>query len=108
MMNKIGESVSSFQNASIICEYQDVFLDKLPRLAHLILIEDNINTNHMGLVYVREIVRLHSVPKTIILGKDIRFILIFWQSLWRSIGIRWQLTPSIILRLMNKLNRWTK
>lgn len=32
MMNKVDESVSSFQNAFIIVKFQVMFLDNLPRL----------------------------------------------------------------------------
>lgn len=32
--------------------------------------------------------RLHEVPKTIVLDRDMRFVSTFWRSLQKAIGIR--------------------
>ena len=36
--------------------------------------------------YMQEIVRLHGVPVSIVLDRDIRFVSRFWDSLQRSLG----------------------
>lgn len=40
-------------------------MDRLIKSTHFILIKDNNSTNQLSQVYVKEIVRLHGVPKTI-------------------------------------------
>lgn len=65
-----------------------LIMDRLTKLSHFIPIKDNTSTNKLGKVYIREVVRLYGVLKTIVLNKDKKFVLIFWYSLQKSIGIR--------------------
>ena len=42
--------------------------------------------------YIREIVRIHGVPVSIVLNRDLRFTAHFWKSFQKAMGI--QLTMS--------------
>ncbi len=46
------------------------------------------NMKQMAEAYVREILRLHGVPSTIISDRDTRFLSHFWQELQGAFGTR--------------------
>lgn len=54
-----------------------VIVDRLTKLAHFILAKDITSIDQLGQIYVRKIVRLHGVPKTIVLDRDTRFVSTF-------------------------------
>lgn len=47
-----------------------VIMDRFTKSAHLILIKDSMSSDQLGQIYIREIMRLYRVPKTIVLDKD--------------------------------------
>ncbi|XP_031248851.1 uncharacterized protein LOC116106631 [Pistacia vera] len=50
--------------------------------------QDKIDVFQLGQLYVREIVRLHGVPKTIVSDRDTRFISAFWVGMQRALGTK--------------------
>lgn len=52
-----------------------VIINTLTNTSHFLLIKNIISTDQLGKFYVKEIVRLHGVPKTIVLDGDTRFVL---------------------------------
>jgi hypothetical protein len=63
-----------------------VVVDKLPKAAHFI----PVNLTHMEAnifdVYMREIARLHGIPKTIVSNRDPKFTLNFWKGFFNGFG----------------------
>lgn len=53
---------------------------------HFLPIKDTISKDQFEKLYVREIVRLHGLPRTIILDRDMRFVLSFWRNFNKSLG----------------------
>lgn len=51
-------------------------------------VKDSMSTDQLWEIYVKEIVRLHGVPKTIISDYDTRFVLAFLRRLQRSKGTK--------------------
>jgi len=45
-------------------------------------------------LYVREIVRLHEVPVSIVLDRDLRFTSRFWQSLQKALGTQLRMSSA--------------
>ena len=50
-----------------------VVVDRLKKLAHFILVNSTYSVNDVAQVFMREIVRLHGVPKKIVLDRDAKF-----------------------------------
>lgn len=54
-----------------------VIVDYLTKLAHFIHIKDNTSINQLDQMYIHQIMRLHGVPKIIVLDRDMRFVSTF-------------------------------
>ena len=65
-----------------------VIVDRLTKSAHFLPIKENDKMEKLTRVYLKEIVRLHGVPNSIISDRDSRFTSRFWQSLQKSLGTR--------------------
>ncbi|KAL5538334.1 hypothetical protein UlMin_045864 [Ulmus minor] len=62
-----------------------VVIDRLTKSAHFIPIRTTFSLEQLADLYVREIVRLHGVPKSIVSDRDARFTSKFWRSEQRAI-----------------------
>ena len=63
-----------------------VIVDRLTKSAHFLPIRMTDSVNVLGRLYVREIVKLHGVPVSIVSDRDPRFVSRFWQSLQAAMG----------------------
>ena len=61
-------------------------MDKLTKCAHFLPINQKMSLDKLAELYVREIVRLHGVPASIISDRDPRFTSRFWQSLQATLA----------------------
>ncbi|KAL5572182.1 hypothetical protein UlMin_021779 [Ulmus minor] len=57
-----------------------VVIDRLTKSAHFIPIRTTFSLEQLADLYVREIVRLHGVPKSIVSDRDAQFTSKFWRS----------------------------
>jgi hypothetical protein len=65
-----------------------VVVDRLTKSAHFLPIKETDKMEKLTRTYLKEIVRLHGVPISIISDRDSRFTSRFWQSLQKSLGTR--------------------
>ena len=63
-----------------------VVVDRLTKVAHFIPLRTGCSLEKLAEIYVREIVRLHDVPLTIVSDRDTRFVSRFWRSLHEALG----------------------
>jgi len=63
-----------------------VIVDRLTKCAHFLAFNQKMSMEKLAELYVREVVRLHGVPTSIISDKDMRFTSRFWQSLQAALG----------------------
>ena len=69
-----------------------VIVDRLTKLAHFLATQMTFTLEEFYRVYIREIIRLHGVPVSIISDRDPRFMTHFWKSFQKVMGT--QLTMS--------------
>ena len=58
-----------------------MIIDRLTKLAHFLPIKVSYSLNKLAEIYIREVVKLHGVPFSIVLDRDPRFTSRFWPSL---------------------------
>nr|KYP43124.1 Retrotransposable element Tf2 [Cajanus cajan] len=71
-----------------------VIVDRLTKCAHFSPVNIKWSLEKLTQTYVREIVRLHGVPSSIIFDRDPRFTSRFWQSLHQALGTKLKLTSA--------------
>ena len=65
-----------------------VIVDKLTKSAHFLPIKNSDSLDKLAQLYVREIIRLHGTPVSIISDRDPRFTSRFWPSLQNALGTK--------------------
>jgi len=63
-----------------------VVVDKLRKEAHFIPIESTFKVIDVVDVFMKQIFRLHGIPKTIISDRDTKFTSNFWKGLFVGLG----------------------
>ena len=59
-----------------------VVIDKLSKAAHFIHVKSTYKALNIVDIFLKEIFRLHGIPKAIISDRDVKFIGKFWRSLF--------------------------
>ena len=65
-----------------------VVVDRLTKLAHFLPVRTDYSLNKLAELYIKEIVRLHGIPISIISYRDPRFTSRFWGKLQEALGTR--------------------
>jgi hypothetical protein len=60
--------------------------DKLTMVSHFVPVKKNHTTTNIAEIYMREIARLHGIPRTIVLNKDIKFTSNLWRGCFKGFG----------------------
>ena len=63
-----------------------VFVDKLTKLNHYVATTTNVTAPQLATLFMREVVRLHGVPDSILSDRDPRFTAKFWRAFWTQLG----------------------
>ena len=71
-----------------------VIVDRLTKSAHFLPINIRYSLEKLTELYIKEIVRLHGVPKSIISNRDPRFTSKFWRSLHQALGTKLHLSSA--------------
>ena len=71
-----------------------VIVDRLTKSAHFLPIRLSNSAEDLGVLYVREIVRLHGVPVSIISDRDPRFTSLFWKEMQSTLRSNLRLSTS--------------
>ena len=77
-----------------------VIVDRLTKSAHFLGMKTTDITETLSQLYIREIVRLHGVPLSIVSDRDSRFVARFWQSLQQAMGTSYILAQLFIPKRM--------
>ena len=65
-----------------------VVVDRLIKSAHFLPVRTDYSLDKLAELYIKEIVRLHGIPVSIISDRDMRFTLRFWGKLQEALGTR--------------------
>ena len=65
-----------------------VIVDRLMKSAHFLAMRMTLTLEEFYRLYIREIVRLHRVPVSIVSNRDPRFTEHFWKSFQKAMGTR--------------------
>ena len=63
-----------------------VIVDWLTKSAHFLAVRMTFTLEEFYRLYIREIVRLHGIPVSIVLERDPRFTTHFWKSFQKAMG----------------------
>jgi hypothetical protein len=69
------------QNDSIM-----VVIDKLSKSAHFIPVKSTYKAINIAEIFMKEIFRLHGIPKMVISDRDVKFTSNFWKELFAGLG----------------------
>jgi hypothetical protein len=73
----IGLPKTQKQNDSIM-----VVIDKLRKYTHFIPMESTYKAINITEIFMKEIFRLHGIPKMVISDRDVKFTSTFWKELF--------------------------
>ena len=65
-----------------------VIVDRLTKSAHFLAMQMTFTLEEFYRLYMREIIRLHGVPVSIVSNRDPRFTTRFWKSFQKAMGTR--------------------
>ena len=71
-----------------------VVVDRLTKSTHFLAIRTTDSLLTLSKLYVREIVRLHGVPLSIVSDRDVSFTSRFWKSLQKALGTELRLSTT--------------
>jgi hypothetical protein len=63
-----------------------VVVDKLTKVSHFIPVKSTHKEANIAEIYMREIAKLHGVPKTIVSDRDSKFTSNFWKGIFKGFG----------------------
>ena len=79
----MGLSMTWRQHDSIM-----VVVDKLTKVAHFIPVMSTYETGDIAKIFMREIFKLHGLPKAIVSNRDVKFTSNFWKGLFADLGTK--------------------
>jgi hypothetical protein len=82
--------------------------DKLTNVTHFVPVKITYKATNIVEIYMKEIARLHGVPKAKVLDQDPKFTSIFWQGLFRGFETNLNLSTSYHLEYDGKAERITQ
>jgi len=65
-----------------------VVVDRFTKMAHFISLDENASAQDVADIFLREVWKLHGLSTEIISDMDAKFSGEFWESLYKSLGIK--------------------
>ena len=71
-----------------------VVVDKLTKVAHFIAVKSTHKTDEIAKIFMKEIFKLHGLPKAIVFDRDVKFTSNFWKGLFVDLGTKLNFSTS--------------
>ena len=81
-----------------------VVVDRLTKSAHFLPVHTSYTAEDYARLYIRELVRLHGVPLSIISDRGTQFTSQFWKAFQKRLGTQVLLSSAFIHRPMVRLS----
>jgi len=85
-----------------------VVVYRLTKVAHFIPVTSTFSASDVTKVFIRDVVRLHGVPKKIVSDRDAKFTSKFWKELFAGLGIKLAFSTTYHLQIDGKRKRVNK
>jgi hypothetical protein len=63
-----------------------VVVDKLTKAPHFVPVKTTHTTANIREIFMKEIAKMHGIPRTIVLDRDTKFTSNFWRGLFKGFG----------------------
>jgi transposase InsO family protein len=80
-----------------------VVVDKLTKDTHLFPIKTTHTTSNIAEIYMRDIARLHGIPKVIVSDRDTQFTSNLWRRIFKGFGTNMNLSTTHNLQSDGKI-----
>ena len=80
-------------------------MDRLTKVAHFISVRYIANAVDIARVFVRDIFRLHGMPKTLVSDTDVKFTSHFWGAFFDAVGTSLSMSTTFHLETNGQTER---
>jgi hypothetical protein len=80
------EFITSFPKTQKQNDSNMVVIDKLSKSAHFIPVKSTFKAINIAEIFMKEIFRLHGIPKMVISDRDVKFTSAFWKELFAGLN----------------------
>jgi transposase InsO family protein len=63
-------------------------------MAHHLPCTETVTTEETATLFLQGVYRLHRLPRVLVSDRDAKFVTAFWQTLWRRLGTRLNMSSS--------------
>jgi hypothetical protein len=71
-----------------------VVVDRFSKMTLFIPCNKTHDAYRIVTIFLREVVRLHGLSKTIVSDKDVKFVSYFWKTLWALLGTKFKFSSA--------------
>ena len=71
-----------------------VVVDRLTKMGHFIAMQKEADAMEFAVIFIREVIRLHGLPKRIVTDRDSKFTSAVWKEIMKNFGVKHRLSTA--------------